>query len=90
MELFILPIFGIMFTKQRLLLKTNKKLFLFIFLDQKSSIYRVRTNFSKLCCEELYDMANKSITGPKIKYHFQLPFLLVHWSYRKKITQAMF
>ena len=28
--------------------------------------------------------------GPKVKFHFQLPSSLVLWSYRKKLTYAMY
>ena len=51
-----------------------------------SYIYYIIYGSTTTAIANLISLAN---IGPRVKFHFQLPLLLVLWCYRKKITYAM-
>ena len=66
-------------------------------LNPNSEKYLVKTIGYKLyyiiygsTTTAIANLISPSNIGPRVKFHFQLPLLLVLWSYRKKITYAMY
>ena len=65
----------------------EKHLLKIIAIGDINYIYYIIYGSTTTAIANLILLAN---TGPRVKFHFQLPSSLVLWSYQKKITCAMF
>ena len=59
---------------------------IYLKLQDVSYIYYIIDGSTTTAIANLNSLAN---IGPRVKFHFQLPSLLVLWSYQQKITYAM-